>query len=434
MSDSAPSTAPLTEKTDPEGPLSPVRLLVLEGKDPGRSAVLERGTAVVGTLPSCQLVLTDDTVSRRHLSIELLGTSLRVRDLGSRNGTRYLGARVEVVEVPVGALVCLGRTQLALLPAASSTERVSTRAELAGLLGRSLVMRRLFTDIERVAPTGLPVLLQGETGTGKEGIARALHQLSGRTGALRVFDCGAVLPGLLPGALFGHARGAFTGAVAEAPGALEGAHEGTLFLDEVAELPLEAQPAFLRVLETGGFFRLGENVERRVRFRVIAATHQDLQAAVKKGTFREDLYHRLASVVLRAPALRERLEDIPLLAEHFARSLGTSLPLSPASLATLTAYHWPGNVRELRNAVERVVSLGAEAALPRLAMGEDSRAEDFHATRERVLQAFERSYLEAQLARHKGSASAAARAAGLARSYFYRLLKTHGIVPRGGKG
>ncbi|MCP3138308.1 sigma 54-interacting transcriptional regulator [Pyxidicoccus xibeiensis] len=431
---STPRTSPLTEKTDPDAPPR-ARLFVMEGPDRGRTVLVEGGTVVVGTLPSCQLVLSDDTVSRQHLSLELLGTRARVRDLGSRNGTRYLGARVEVVEVPLGAIVSLGRTQLALLPADASPERLSERTELAGLLGRSLAMRRLFAEVERVAPVDVPVLIQGETGSGKEGIARALHVLSGRTGALHAFDCGSVPPALLPGLLFGHVRGAFTGAVADTPGALEAAHEGTLFLDEVAELPLELQPVFLRVLETGRFCRLGETRERSVRFRLVAATHRDLAAAMKKGTFRPDLYHRLASIVLRAPPLRDRLDDIPLLAEHFARTLGASLPLSPASLATLSAYSWPGNVRELRNAVERTLTLGAEAALPELAPGVGVGVkEDFHATRERVLQAFERSYLEALLARHRGSASAAAREAGLARSYFYRLLKTHGLAPGRGRG
>ncbi|WP_163992404.1 sigma 54-interacting transcriptional regulator [Pyxidicoccus caerfyrddinensis] len=432
MSASPPRTSPITEKTDPDGPPR-VRLLVLEGPDRGRSALVEGGTVVVGTLPDCQLVLTDDTVSRQHVSLELLGPRVRVRDLKSRNGTRYLGARVEVVEVPLGAIVALGKTRLALLPAEAALERLSEQTELAGLLGRSLAMRRLFAEVERVAPVDISVLIQGETGTGKEGIARALHALSGKTGALRAFDCGAVPASLLPGILFGHARGAFTGAVADTPGAIEAAHEGTLFLDEVAELPLEVQPTFLRVLETGRFCRLGETRERHVRFRLVAATHRDLTAAMKKGTFRPDLYHRLASIVLHAPPLRERLDDISLLAEHFARSLGASLPLSPASLATLTAYHWPGNVRELRNAVERTLTLGAEAALPELAPPGGAK-EDFHATRERVLGVFERSYLEAQLARHRGSASAAAREAGLARSYFYRLLKTHGLLPGRGRG
>jgi DNA-binding NtrC family response regulator len=287
-------------------------------------------------------------------------------------------------------------------------------------------MRRLFAEIELVAPSEAPVLIHGETGTGKEGVARALHALSPRAkGPFKVFDCGAVQKDLLPSALFGHAKGAFTGAVAEAAGALEAANSGVLFLDEVAELPMDVQAGFLRALETQTFTRVGETKERMVSFRLVSATHRDFKERIKKGLFREDLFHRLVVVTLELPPLRERAEDIPLLAAHFARGQGTPLELKPEALASLCAYRWPGTVRELKNAVARAGALGAEHALPEARGAEVPAA--YQAARDRVLRTFTRAYLEAQLARHQGSVARAAREAGLARTYYYKLLEEHGL-------
>ncbi len=406
--------------------VQPVRLLVIDGPDRGTEHVVGEGTATVGTHEACELKLTDSGVSRKHLSVELLGSRVRVRDLGSKNGTRYLGARVESLELPLGATVELGTSRVALLPVLGS-KTLSEREELAGLVGRAPAMRRLFAQVEQVAPTDAAVLVHGETGSGKEGVARAIHALSPRaSGPFKVFDCGAVQGELLQSALFGHVKGAFTGAVKDQGGALEGASGGVLFLDEVAELPLELQPALLRALETKSFTRVGEGKPRKSDFRILAATSVDLFAAAQKGSFRLDLYYRLAALVIEVPALRERVDDIALLAHRFAAEAGAKEPLSASTLAALTARTYPGNVRELKNVVERTVTMGAESVLPDAAPA-SAKQDDFHTTREKAIAAFERSYLSALLDRHGGNASAAAREAGIARSYLYKLLDAHGL-------
>jgi DNA-binding NtrC family response regulator len=408
----------------------PLRLWVLEGPDRGRDVVLEAGTAVVGSLPEIDLPLTDPTVSRRHASVEVLAGRVRLKDLGSKNGTRYLGARVEAAEIPVGRSFQVGSTTIAVLPQRLPPERLAQAPQLQGLVGASVPMRKLFAELEQVAPTDATVLLHGETGTGKDALARALHALSPRRdGPFEVVDCAGLTAELAQSHLFGHLKGAFTGAVRDADGALERADGGTLFLDSVAELPLAVQPLLLRALESRTFQSIGDDRVRSSDFRIVASTHRDLRAEVRAGAFREDLFFRLAAIVLELPPLRDRPEDIPLLADAFARDVsGQPLPLDPASLSLLASYRWPGNVRELRNAVQRAVKLGPSAAVPGLEAPPANP--DFHVAREHALRAFERSYLIALLQRNKGSATAAAREANIARSYLYRMLEEHGIAPR----
>lgn len=405
----------------------PARLLVLSGPDAGKSLDVRDGTTLVGSHPDCALQLTDGGVSRRHLSIELVGTRARVRDLGSKNGTRYLGAKFTTLDIPLGASLDLGSTTLAVLPMLHEGV-LSERQKLGGVIGRSTAMRRLFTQLEQLAPTDATCLLRGETGSGKELIARTLHALSPRAAKPFVtLDCAALTSSLIQSVLFGHVKGAFTGAVRDSEGLVASADGGTLFLDEIGSLALELQPVLLRVLETRTFQRVGENKVRAVDLRVLAATTSELPQLVKQGKFRSDLYFRLASIVLEVPPLRERLDDVPLLAQHFAHEAGARAPLTPAALSALSAWRWPGNVRELRNAVERAVTLG-EAPMA-VSAKPASTPEDFHAARDKALAAFEKSYLEALLTRHRGSASAVAREAGIARSYLYRLLETHGLEP-----
>lgn len=411
--------------------LQPVRLLVVEGPDRGKQSEVREGTALIGTLADSNLALTDPTVSRRHAQVSLLGARLRVKDLESKNGTKYFGAKVSTIEVPVGATIEVGTTRVALLPAEVPEDVLSPSSELARVLhGRSPRMRRLFAEIERAAPTDAPVLIRGETGSGKECVARAIHGCSARaSGPLVVLDCTSVQANLVQSTLFGHVKGAFTGAVKESPGALEEADGGTLFLDEVAELPLEMQPAFLRALDTQTYCRVGENRVRKSNFRILAATHHDLEELVREGRFHKGLYYRVAGLVLEVPPLRERPEDVPLLVELFAQRKGGVLRLSSSAAAAMCAYPWPGNVRELRNAVERAMALGTESVLPGLEPSRDSSF-DFHRAREVAIKAFERTYLESLLERNRGSISAAAREAGLARSYFYELLAAHGLRGR----
>jgi DNA-binding NtrC family response regulator len=426
-------TKPLTTPSSASStPASPIRLVVTDGPDRGKEAKTGSAATIIGSSAECDLVLKDETVSRRHTSIEVLGRYVRVRDLGSRNGTRYLGARVDAAEIPVGSTVEIGRNRVALLPLTPAVAVMNDKTELQGLVGRSPAMRRVFAEIEQLAPTDVPVLIRGESGTGKELVARAIHALSLRAEApLRVFDCSAVNEDLIHSALFGHVKGAFTGADQDRPGALEEAHLGTLFLDEVGELPFEVQPTLLRALETHQFSRVGEDRVRRADFRLICATHRNLEAEVSSGKFRLDLYHRLPAVTLTLPPLRERREDVAFLAEHFAKGMAPAFRFSSAEVAVLNAHLWPGNVRELRNSVQRMISVRGSSGTASATPG-SGEATDFHSVRERVLQTFEKAYLEDLLARHHGNGAPAARESGLAKSYFYKLLALHGLTPKRG--
>ncbi|WP_224246752.1 sigma 54-interacting transcriptional regulator [Hyalangium gracile] len=425
---SSGKTVDLTVSEGPGG-LEPVVVEAIEGPGRGARATLSSGTLLVGSDSACELPLEDPTVSRRHVVLELLAGAVRVRDLGSRNGTRYLGARIREARVPVGGSVTVGKTTLRISPAKASRRVLSEREELHGLLGKSVAMRQLFADLERLGPQKAPVLIRGETGSGKEMVARALHALSGpeeSRGPFVVFDCSSVSPNLLESELFGHNKGAFTGADRDRVGVVEAANGGTLFLDEIGELPLAQQPKLLRLLETQEFRRVGDGQVRRSEFRLLSATHRDLEAEVRAKRFREDLYFRLAVTSVTIPPLRERPEDIPLLAAHFARQLtGMDIALAPATLAALQCDPWRGNVRELRNAVQRVVALGSlEAPAP-----EQSGAPlAFNEARDKLLEQFERDYLGALLARHKRNISAAARESKLSRSQFYRLLERHKLA------
>jgi DNA-binding NtrC family response regulator len=412
---------------DSGAPPEPVRLEVSDGPAKGASCVLRAGTVFVGSDEGCDLKLDDPSVSRQHLSVELLGGAVRVADLNSRNGTVYLGAKIRDARVPVGGSVKLGRSTLRFLPMQAEAP-LSERTELFGMVGRSAAARRLFAQLERIGPTDATVLIQGASGTGKDAAARALHALSPRAKEpFIVVALGSVNPNLIESELFGHARGAFTGADRVRVGAFESAGAGTLVLDGVSELPVELQAKLLRVLEARELTRVGENVVRPVRARVLASSQAQLADEVRAGRFRQDLYFRLNVVQIDVPPLAERAEDIPLLAQHFARQVsGIDVKLAASTLAALQCDPWPGNVRELRNAVERVLTLGelepGTAAAPAA-----SAAASFKEARDKILADFEKDYLTTLLTLHRGNVSQAARAAGLARSAFYRLLNRHGL-------
>ncbi|HLL81741.1 MAG TPA: sigma 54-interacting transcriptional regulator, partial [Longimicrobium sp.] len=390
--------------------MEPVIVEAIEGPAKGTRIKLSAGTVSVGAHEGCDLVLSaDSAVSRQHLSVELMAGGVRVRDLGSRNGTTYLGAKIEEARVPVGGSVRVGRTVLRFTPVTQPAP-VSVREQLHYLIGRSLGMQRLFALLEKLGPQESTVLIRGETGSGKDAVARTLHALSPRAqGPFVVFDCGAVNANLIESELFGHAKGAYTGADRTRAGAIESAHGGTLFLDEIGELPLELQPKLLRVLEAREFRRVGEDVPRKANVRVVSATHRDLEAFASAGKFRSDLYYRLAVAILEVPPLRNRPEDIPLLAAHFAKQCtGVDVQLAPATLAALQCDPWPGNVRELRNAVERAVTLGSLADAP---SDQPNSPTSYKEARDALLERFERDYLQALLTRHGGNVSAAAREA-----------------------
>jgi len=420
--------------------VSTLRVEVVDGPDRGKHVV--GGELVsVGTARDNALAIGDFTVSRYHLDVSVRPGGILVSDLGSTNGT-YIGAvRVERAIVPPGTLLKLGGTTIRFDDAVRRAVPAPGRGELAGMIAVSPQMVRLFADIERVAATPSSVLIVGESGTGKERVAEALHARSARGAApLVTIDCGALSSSLLASELFGHERGSFTGADRTHKGAFERAGTGTVFLDEIGELPGADQSALLGVLERRRFRRVGGSVELELEARVIAATNRDLRAEVNNGRFRQDLYHRLAVVVLRLAPLRERREDIPLLVEHFARELGAIGPSASLfgddQLARWQKHPWPGNIRELRNAVEAAIVVGPEplasepVSAPLVAADEpglELPLGPYKDQRAAVVRGFERAYLGRLMAQAAGNVSHAARIAKMDRSHLIDLLHRHGL-------
>jgi DNA-binding NtrC family response regulator len=408
------------------------RMIPLDG---GRPFLSGARRVVIGSDPSVDLRLEDRTVSRFHCEILLGDEGVTVRDLGSTNGTLVNEVPVLHAHLRGGAVLSLGNRRLRFEIGDERVEvPVSTRTRFGALVGRSEVMRAAFELLERAAAVDTTVLLEGETGTGKDAAAESIHRESPRAvGPFVVVDCGAIPAGVLESELFGHARGAFTGAVASRTGAFEAATGGTLFLDEIGELDRELQPTLLRVLEKREVKRVGEDTPRSVDVRVVAATRRDLRAEVNAGRFRPDLYYRLAVLVVRLPPLRERLQDVPLLVDAILGKLGAEEALAaalraPAFLAELARHTWPGNVRELRNYLERCAVLDAPAPLDESGGGPlIDPALPLRTLRERWTTVMERRYLEALLERHEGNVSAAARAAEVERHHLYRLLWKHGL-------
>jgi DNA-binding NtrC family response regulator len=440
---------------------SRVLLFVAAGPDQGRSKELSEAPSSVGSDPDCDLVLADGTVSRRHLEVVWNGQEALVRDLGSTNGTYYGEARIREIAVGFGAEVRLGRTRLRILPSEQAVAATPSRQEAFGsLVGRHVQMREIFALLADLAPTDATVVVEGETGTGKELVARAIHDHSERAkGPYVVFDCSAVPRDLMESSLFGHVKGAFTGATQTRAGAFERANGGTIFLDEIGELDLALQPKLLRILEAREVQKVGGDETTAVDVRVIAATNRNLKAEVKAGRFREDLYYRLAVVKLAVPPLRDRRDDIPLLVETFLDALGADAEardrvLTPDNLRVLSAHGWPGNVRELRNVVERVHHLarGRDVAIARFltdgdgeageaasavddarsiavaaAFGDGSRPLPFKDAKQSMVEAFEKSYIEDLLRRNDGNISGASREAGIDRKHFKELMKKYEI-------
>jgi transcriptional regulator with GAF, ATPase, and Fis domain len=408
---------------------------------------------MVGTHADNDLVLTDATVSRYHLEIRVRRDGIEVRDLDTTNGTKHGGAKVGQVVLTGQSRLRLGKhTEMDVEPIDVNVDLETWHGDRFGdVLGTSPAMQRLFALLSKAAPTEATILLQGETGTGKEAIAEAVHQKSRRAkGAFVVVDCGSIPHELIASELFGHAKGSFTGANADKQGLIEAANQGTLFLDEIGELALDLQPQLLRVLDRRQVRRVGETHSVDVDIRVIAATHRDLRAMVRAGQFREDLYYRLAVVATHVPPLRERKGDTPSLAAWFADKMGRGgWAQSGALLDQLVQHDWPGNVRELRNVVERALSLGhtalndlTESGGRPTVTGEEAEARrpsnpdvlelPFKEAKAALVESFERDYLTALLARHKGNISRAAAEAGIDRNYIHRLVKKYGLeVDRG---
>jgi DNA-binding NtrC family response regulator len=401
---------------------------------------------VIGSSPSCQLVLTDKTVSRRHLQAVWAEGGLVLQDLDSTNGTYIQGSRFKEITIGYGAEFKLGRTVIKFLPEEEVVQPEISQSESFGSLkGQDPKMRRLFALLNDIAGTDATVIIEGETGTGKELVAEEIHEHSPRkAGPFVVFDCGAVPRDLIESALFGHVKGAFTGAVADRKGAFAEAHGGTIFLDEIGELSPDLQPALLRALDKRAVRRVGANHYDNVDVRVIAATNRDLREEVVRRSFREDLYYRLAVIRIVLPPLRERGLDIPYLADYFVRLFspkGKPLRVPPEEMARLQRHSWPGNVRELRNVIERACVLAkgdsinlddafqSQEAAPSLGIRTDL---PFKEAKGQLVEVFEREYIVDLMRRHKMNLSSAAREAQIDRKHLRELLRKYALDGRDG--
>jgi DNA-binding NtrC family response regulator len=427
------------------------KLVLADGARP-REWTFDDGTVSIGAMEDNDLVLHDETVSRYHCRIVQEANSYVLVDLGSTNGTFINRVRIKEGYLKPGCTVGLGQTELKFLTADEKVEIVPSRKDHCGdMVGKHARMRELYAIIEKIAPTTTTVIIEGETGTGKEVVAQTIHKLSNRSsGPVMIFDCGAVPENLLESELFGHEKGSFTGAIMTRQGIFEMAHGGTLFLDELGELSLDLQPKLLRALEQREIRRVGSNKPIKVDVRVIAATNRNLEEEVRAGRFRQDLFYRLSVVRLFLPPLRDRVEDIPLLIKHFLRSASYAknadgsprvTGISREALDLLCAYSWPGNVRELVNVVERACSFCESETIqipdlpdmirdaPRIGATRDLPTGEytFKEAKERWVSSFERDYIVNLLKKNGGNISHAAREADIDRKYFRKLMRKYGI-------
>ncbi len=435
------------------------RVIVVNGPDRGLEKEIESTRLSVGTSSKNDLVLSDKTVSRRHCEISVRNERYLLRDLESTNGTELNGTPVVEAFLSPGGRIRVGDTEMVFEPKKKWERIQEVQADHFGAMyGTSQLMREVFAMLGKVARTDLSCILVGETGTGKELAARAIHEHSSRAGRnFVVVDCGAVSKNLIESELFGHEKGAFTGADRQRVGAFETADGGTIFLDEIGELPIDLQPKLLRALERREIKRLGAGRHLEIDVRVIAATHRDLPEMIKKGDFREDLYYRLAEVVVGLPPLRERRDDIAIIAQRIVQEhaqAGSPVhAISEEAVHELGARLWPGNVRELRNVLRRAIAmcasdtvqlkdlslLGAERVssvppppssgiggpqLPPPDVGDNLPIKE---ARERWVAPMERAYLERLVRRCQGDLDRAATEAGIHRKSLERLLRQHGL-------
>lgn len=437
--------------------------LVIEKED-GNTAeyIFDQPSVTLGAMDDNDLVIDDDTISRYHCRIFQDEDSYLIEDMGSTNGSFVNRVRIKEAYLKPGCTVSIGKSDLRF---ESLDERVeihpANREKFGSIVGKSVRMREIFGILEKIAPSGATVIIEGETGTGKEVVARTIHEQSHRANnSFVVFDCGAVPENLIESELFGHEKGSFTGAMMARQGLFEVAQDGSIFLDELGELSLDLQPKLLRALEQREIRRVGSNKNIKVDVRVIAATNRNLEDEVKAGRFRQDLFYRLSVVRLILPPLRERKEDIPLLAKHFlatgafnrSASGGVNIKgLSRDAMDALMNYHWPGNVRELLNVIERACAycdgesvqtddlpghISGVRILRRRKKPEGPTAnpqvekgleKPFKEAKEMWVSSFERDYILNLLKKNSYNISHAAREADIDRKYFRKLMKKYEI-------
>jgi len=420
-----------------------LEILVKEPQKTERRYRITQPVTTLGKGRSCDLVLEDSYASEVHAKIVVKENHLSLLDLGSTNGTLVNGVKVREAQLEEGSTLIIGKTQLCLHYLSETKTLEPTKENFLGsIVGSSPSMRELYRVLLQVAPTEATVCILGETGTGKELVARSIHDLSPRHLKPWVaINCGAISRELIQSELFGHEKGAFTGAQQQRIGVFEQAKGGTLFLDEIGELPLDLQATLLRVLETGKLRRVGGNQDISVDVRVVCATHRDLSLKVKEGAFREDLFFRLYVFPVLIPPLRERKEDIILLAQHFLKTMlpaGKKLRFNEEANRYLESQVWRGNVRELKNIVQRAIVLATGPEIGKKEL--ESPASLFPEPEEALssfplnsiptqsnLQNLEKEMILRELRVHEGNRQAAARALGIAKSTLYEKLKSYGI-------
>lgn len=430
------------------------QLSVIDGVDKGKKYSLVKPVTKVGKKENNDFVVGDTTVSRNHLMIEYASDSFLLRDLDSTNGSYVNGTRVKESYLVPGDRIKIGNTTLEFVAFEEKVKIEPSDKEVFGaMVGKSTKMRQIFGLLEKISSSFATVIIEGETGTGKDLVAHAIHDNSPRKNKpFVVFDCGSVAPNLIESELFGHEKGSFTGAIKSRRGAFEEANGGTIFLDEIGELTLDLQPKLLRSLENREIRRVGASLPIPIDVRVLCATNRNLRKEVAEGRFREDLYYRLSVVKIMIPSLRERPDDIPLIVEKFLRDgkfnkqPDGSLRITRVeddALKALQRYQWPGNVRELQNIVERASSIADAGAISKEQIDfvfqelekEDDRTEKlqvvkdvpFKEAKQKVVEVFERDYLLDLLKRNGYNLSKAAREAGIDRKHIRNLLKKYGI-------
>ena len=412
----------------------------------GKEIVIDVDPIVIGRDEGAQIRLSDPEVSAIHCELRAVNEGVLVKDLGSTNGTFVGSVRVREGIVAGAAEVLVGSTRITLEPTAKQRVDVGYSDRFGDLVGSSPKMRRVFGVLEKVANTALSILILGETGTGKEVVAKSVHDASDRKGGpFVVLDCGSIPASLAESILFGHEKGVFTGATERKKGALAEAHGGTLFLDELGELPIELQPKLLRVLAERQVKRVGGNTNEPIDVRVLAATRRDLGVEMNAGRFRSDLFFRIAQVRVELPALRERLDDLPLLVAEVCKRAGkpeAAIIVEEWIERRLGSYDWPGNVRELVNVAQVAATLAAtpEAIDDVLTLARDSIADErgggaarsgpqtaFAEAKRGAISSFERDYFT-QLSRGaKGNVSEMARQSGMERHHVRAYLRKYGI-------
>lgn len=433
------------------------QLVVIEGPSRGKKVTLNKNATTIGKRENNDIVLGDKTVSRNHLEIQYASDSFLLKDLSSTNGTYINGTKVKEAYLVPGDIIKVGNTVMEFV---AFDEKVaiepSAKEVCGGMVGKSRKMRQIFAILEKIAPSNASVIIEGETGTGKDLVAQAVHEHSTRkTKPYVVFDCTGVAPNLIESELFGHEKGAFTGAVRSRPGIFESANGGTVFLDEIGDLPIDLQPKLLRALESREVRRVGANATTKIDVRVLSATNRNLKKEVEAGRFREDLYYRMSVVKILLPPLRDRVEDIPLIVERLLSTskfnkTATAIKVTRVedeALKLLQRYPWPGNVRELANVIERACAFVEGNTIARSHLdfifaemgGDEEHTEKmkidanlpFKEAKQKILEVFEKEYLEDLLKRNNYNLSKAAREAKVDRKHIRNLLKKYGIPTRG---